>query len=594
MADTDHRLHRKVDEVGDLVVRLGQHVELVSGQVAGVSAAQLDTQNELARLRQEFQAFTQQAVLTANRQLAETRKGTLQDQLDHEFGHHKVVRRAATGLLQSFDVGLVSDDTVRAVSEQLMIQTPRYWLAPALIGLAAWSADDQSLCGRAIDEAFRRSPGKTSLFFSLILRRQQRLQPANRWLRHYLDAANPTALGRDFAVILETVAHGAFGAGGRDLVQAKLAAWTELLHADDAAVSGQIVRWTQEVEAHVGASSAAQFPALAAVSPQWPQLDAALRAAEAHQALIGKYQAMFATEIRPPATIEDAVDDILDRLVSEYDDDELPLRRELDFQEAVLGCNGDLDAAAQKASAESSAREETLDYLTIQSTSALTPERIGVSAATQRVAVAACVPWLCEAHAQFTRKYRSNLPAEVQATFDTSHNFGAAVFKLPPWTGSFTTPMPELEQELARHWDRHTRPFLDSLRYDWRKAAILPSVVMTLAFLLFVVASPGFAVLLALVGGGVWGFTIWQRFTAAERTRRHAESVLRSSKSDSLAQLRHAGAELTDWTTRFTAMDGMEADARTTFAALARAGHGTTPFERRAVAHLDAEARLTS
>jgi hypothetical protein len=583
MTEVDYTLRRKVDEVGGLVLRVEEQIGWVSNQVVGVSAVQQETRNELAQLQHDFMQFARQAELIANRQLAETKKGALQDQLEHQFGHHKVVRRTATGLLQSFDVGLVSEDTVRTVSEQLMIQTPRYWLAPALIGLTAWSADDPSLCNRGIEEAFRRSPSKTSLLFALILRRQGRLHSATRWLRHYLDAANPMALGRDFAVILEAVAHGAFGPAGRDLVQEKLATWGELLNNDEAAIATQVGRWKEEVKAHVGGSSTARFPVLARVSPQWPQLDQALQSADAHRALLTKYQAMLAQEITPSASIEDAVDDILDRLVSEYDNDELPLRRDLDLQEAIIECHGDLDAAAQKAQAESSAREDTLDYLTIQSTSALTPDRIGVSPATQRVAVAACEPWFNEAHAQFSREYRSQLPADVHAHFGARHNFGAAAFNLPPWVGSFTVAMPDLERDLAGHWDKHTVPFLDRLRYDWKKAAIVPSVVISLVFLLFVGASPVFAFFAALIGGGIWALVIRQRFGAAERTRRQTADTLRQWKSDSLAQLRHAGAELTDWSSQFASADGMEQDVRTMFASLKQAGQPAAPFERRAV-----------
>src|SRR5205814_3416103 len=129
------------------------------------------------------------------------------------------VRRSAVGILQAFDVGLISEQTAQTVSEQLMIQAPRYWLAPVLVALAAWSRDEQSLGERAVETAFQRSPAKTSLFMALVLRRQGRYDSAGRWLRHYLAAQDPTALGRDFAVILESIAQGAFGPAGLQLIQ---------------------------------------------------------------------------------------------------------------------------------------------------------------------------------------------------------------------------------------------------------------------------------------------------------------------------------------------------------------------------------------
>src|ERR1035437_7992387 len=147
----DHQLRHKVDMLANLVSRIDDKVDLVNHGVDTVNATQLETRNDLSQLRAEFQSFVMQAERTANVQRAETRLGVIRDQVEHEFGHHKVVRRSPTGIPQAFDVGLVSEKTDREISEQLMVQTPRYWLAPALVGLAAWSGDDQALCTRALE-----------------------------------------------------------------------------------------------------------------------------------------------------------------------------------------------------------------------------------------------------------------------------------------------------------------------------------------------------------------------------------------------------------------------------------------------------------
>ena len=51
--------------------------------------------------------------------------------------------------------------------------------------------------------------------------------------------------------------------------------------------------------------------------------------------------------IQPSDRIEDAVDDILDRLVNHYDAEELPRRRELANLEAIIEHDGDLRAATR-------------------------------------------------------------------------------------------------------------------------------------------------------------------------------------------------------------------------------------------------------
>ncbi|MGP3690418.1 hypothetical protein ACTVZO_37955 [Streptomyces sp. IBSNAI002] len=584
MADIDHHLRRQVSQLSNLVNQLDMHVANVSGQVAGVEATQRDTRDSLQQLRDDFQAFVRSAQLADALQRAETRIGVIQDRIEHEFGHHKVVRRTTVGLLQAFDTGLVSEESVRSVSDELMIQTPRYWLAPALVALAAWSSDDRDLCDRAVTEAFRRSPGRTSLLFALILRRQNRQAAAVRWLLHYLRAQDPTALGREFAVILESVAQGAFGPAGRELLRTVLEEWLEVLLEGEQTVAAQVQRWRAEVAAHMGKSAKTDFPALAAVSPQWPALDYVLCAADVHRALLEKYNRLMSQEDRLTHRVEDLVDDILDRLVSEYDNEELPLRRDLAYNEAVLAHDGDTTAARAAADADATSLEEKLDYLTVQSASALSPAAIGVSAATQRLAVGACHDWFREAHAEFSRDYRTHLPSTVEAVFQTQHNLGAQTFGLPRWTGAFTTPMEQLERSLSDHWDNHVGPFIAGLVPSWRNEVVAPAIVLLLLVLpLAMSVHPGGGLVLTLLAGGIWALVITRGRREAVERQQYAQGVLDRSKADSLLQLRAAGAELVDFETRFRDADAQEPDVRAMIDGLAGAGEGSSPFEARVV-----------
>ncbi|MGW1713063.1 hypothetical protein [Streptomyces sp. NPDC002156] len=583
MSEVDYALHQKVQQVSNLVVRLSEQVGSVSGQVSAVEANQQQTRTELQQLRDEFLAFVRTAQLTANVQRAETRVGVIQDQVDHEFGHHKTVRRTAVGMLQAFDLGLVSEDNVRAVGDQLMLQTPRYWLAPALVALASWSADDRSLCEKAVEEAFRRSPDRTSLFFALVLRRQNRAQAAVRWLRHYLLAQDPAALGREFAVILESIAQGAFGPAGRELLDDTLHGWRDQLMDDDQAQQRQITRWRDEIDSLVLPSASAEFPRLAQVSPQWPQLDSVLGRARAHQVVLDKYRAIMDRDFQPSQRLEDAVDDILDRLVSEYDNEELPLRRDLAFNHAVIDHGGDLDAARRTADADSASYEETLDYLTVQTTAALNPAAIGTSPATQRLSVAACQEWFLQAHAGFTRDYRAAVPPDVQAQFGTAYTVAAQTFHLPPWVGSFTQQLADLEQSLTTHWDHYTRPFIDRFAYPWaKKATPLGLTVLGILVVIGMFSFPA-ALVVAILVGGVWGLILVNGAQAAHRHQDNARRILEAAKQESVHNLRAASAELTDWNAKLRTADAVEPQCRELIQSLRTATQGNSPFDGRTV-----------
>jgi len=583
MADVDYVLRQRVQQVNNLVVQLAEQVGSVSGQVATVQSNQQQTHIELQQLRAQFLEYVNASRLAHEMQMSQTRVGVLQDQIDHEYGHYNAVRHSATGLLQAFDLGLVSPETVQSVSEQLMLQTPRYWLAPALVALACWSDDDRELCEKAVQEAFRRSPDRTSLFFALVLRRQDRQDAAVRWLRHYLIAQDPTALGRSFAVILEAIAQGAFGLAGRELLNDTLAGWREQLMDSADTQQRQIARWREEVDSLTRPSAAAEFPRLAQVSPQWPQLDSVLRRARAHEAVLEKYQAIMEREFQPSERLEDAVDNILDRLVTEYDDEELPLRRELAYNQAVIDSGGDVDEARRAAEADAASYDGTLDYLTVQTTAALNPAAIGTSPATQRLAVAACQEWFLQAHAQFTRDYRAAVPQDVQARYGTSYTVASSTFQLPPWTGSFTQALADLERSLAAHWDRHMQPFIASFAYPWSKKAVPPALVVAAILIIVGSFSFGFALVVAAVVGGVWGLILRNEAQTAARHQENARQILEAAKLESVHHLRATSAELTDWNGKLRSAEAVEPRCRLLIQSLATATQGGSPFEGRTV-----------
>ncbi|MFI2712207.1 hypothetical protein ACH495_18990 [Micromonospora sp. NPDC018662] len=584
-------VQRQLGNLTNAVSQLNRHVHSVGVQVDVIGQEQQATRSDLNDLRLALTRLAEQAERAATLQRAETAIGNLKNDIEHQFGHHKVVRRTTVGMLHSFDLGLVSEETVQAVGEQLMIQTPRYWLAPVLVALAAWAGDDPELCVRAVDEAYRRSPERTSLLMMLVLRRQGRRASAVRWLRHYLDAQDPTALNREFAVILEAIAQGAFGPAALDLVQDRLTAWRRLLLDDEVSTRIQLDRWRREVETHVRPDGIEkEFPRLAATSPQWLPLRDALARAEAHGSLIERYTALLTAEAPSGGRIEDAIDDILDRLVDDYDPDELPLRRKLAAKEAIVAAGGDPAAATRAPQFQGAGLDDTRDYLTIQTESALDPESIGVSAHTQRLAVASCHDWLNQSHAAFTRDYRLTVPATVEVTLDLSGGDCPPGFRPPRWTGAFNRPMDALERSLGAHWDRNAEPFIAGLTFNLGRRIVAPVVVLVLALLILSgVANVGLALLITAAGALVWGLVLKSQADDAVKAQERAGKQIAASKKRSLATLRATEAELTDWMSRFKAADAREAEAQALIADLATAGAPSGRHERRVTDRIDEE-----
>lgn len=554
MAEVDYHLRSEVSQLQRMVAALAGDVETVGHGVAVVGQQTHETKSEVQSLRNRVEAFIDENRKTANVQRAEIRRTSCLQELEKNFKEHDSVRSHAVSVLQGLDTGVVDKDLMSRAVQAGFLRTPSYWLSPALIGLAAWIQHDRDRAEKAVAEAFRRDAAKTSLAYALILRRQGRMSASIAWLSHYLETQDPRELGRDFAVLLESASQGAFGPKAESVVRERMSIWREQLLTDPGMVDEQVRRWRLEIDG-LTPRFAFEYPALKTLSPEAPVLERVLHRASTHARISQKYEAILNAETPKHISVEDAIDDILDRLVSDYDEEELPLRRDLIMAEAIIECDGDLDRAKAQGQLAQDALQETLDYLTIQSSSALRPVSIGVSLATQRVAIGACSAWFARAHQEFSRDYRKDVPADVTAHIQLDAPVASKTFTLPAWSGSISGDMNQAESSLVAHWDANTKPFLDSLVYNPTRDVAFAVVTCVLTLVILGVLNIFVGVFGALVAGGIWWFVIHNRNARAQQNIVTGQKVLAELKAVSIRDLRMAGAQLVDWTTAYKAAD---------------------------------------
>ncbi len=550
---------RQINEVGR---ELSSQVSDVDYKVGSVATDLSVTRDELQQLRADFDQFVKTHERTRLVQLAETRLGTLKSDLEREYGHYGVVRRTSVGILQAFDIGNVRNKTVHEISEELMIQTPKYWLAPALVALAAWSKDDKDLAEKSVQAAFTRDPKKTSLFFALALRRQARLAEATRWLRHYFVSLDPRALTREFAVLLESTAQDGFGADGRQLVLEHLAQWRELLRDEPEIVTAQVQKWRGEILNHRGRIDDSTFNFLSHGSPEWGQVKAGLEHASAHQFVIEKYAGVRDTVTTLSSSVADRLDDLLEILVTEYDPEELPLRREVIYQEAIIEHDGDDARAQQAADLDVAALDETVDALSLQTYTAFRPDLLGVSVASQKVAVGASAEDFATAVGQFTRDYRAKWSDEISVVLDNGHSNYAATYGFGEWKTTTSVPQQKAETKLLNHWDSVMQSYIDERAFSAKQ--VLPQIVAGIAGTLFgfllLGSSTAFAAVVLLATAAVTGFLIYQKKQACDRAVAAAEAALEKAKAVSIDAYRGVSAEWVDAKIVYEEEDAKEAD----------------------------------
>ncbi|HMR47863.1 MAG TPA: hypothetical protein PKE40_01210 [Arachnia sp.] len=552
-------IHRSIQEMGAQVVRtLGTQIDGVRTQVGTVSHDVQTTRAQLVALRDEFQAYVAEAGRVAHVQQSQVKVVDLKAQLDREFGHYNVVRRTSVGLLQAFDVGNISDEIATSISEELMLQTPRYWLAPALVALAAWSHDREDMAERSVREAFNRDRHKTSLFFALVLRRQGRLSGSVRWLRHYVASLDPSALTREFAIILEASSYQAFGPEGEQLLSKKLSQWSSELRDRPGTEDEQVQRWFDEIRSHQLSVAANEYPTLRSVSGDWLRWKTQLEAASALPEVLVKYEKVRDFEAQIPSSLEDLLDDILDSLVSEYDEEELPLRREVIYHEAVIDEHGDLDRAQAKADLLHQAVQETNDVVSLQTMGAISPELVGVSVQTQRVAIGVSQQDFRSAVGRYSAAYRSAALQDAALTFTSDHSSTASQYGFDKVSFPASLGEERSTSMLRAAWDKTMAGHIQKARFDnkyYVKPAAIAAAVVVVLFLLDPIIG-----LLALAASAV---VVWylgdQKRKAAEQEVQALENAREEGYRRSVQLLHQATAELADVRVLYNELDAYEA-----------------------------------
>lgn len=208
---------------------LQRNIELLESDVGTVNENVKVVYSELEALAREFHDFVSVQVRANAKSNAQQRLIQIRQEIEKKYGHYDIVRRTTTGILQADDLGIVKKDTITNATEELIISTPGYWLAPALVALAAWINDQPELADRALKEAIKRNDEKTSLFFALICRRADRKQASLKWTQRYLANQDEQNLDRKTVIILDAFASGLLGADSEGVVSRQMGDWLEHL-----------------------------------------------------------------------------------------------------------------------------------------------------------------------------------------------------------------------------------------------------------------------------------------------------------------------------------------------------------------------------
>lgn len=398
------KIENRLDVLSNATVDLSNRMGSVESTVNTIN-------NELAQLRQDFQVLMFRQQRDAALQRAATELVRVRQEIEDQFGNYKIVRDTMLGVLQATDAALVKQTTISRVSEELMLSTPKYWLAPCLVAVAAWIGNDRDLAERAIKEAMKRDEEKTAITMALICRRNKKTDTCYEWLGIYFENQDPRTFNEgDFAYI-DAYVNGVFGPDEKHRCDGYIEKWMDEIRSSDAAYEEKQAEMWKNYCTKFSGNCDEMYPDLKAVSPDYEKIDNYISRIDA----ISPIQENF-TKINDAfvdqETLKKEIDRNLIELISKYDEDEMELRNDEKYFLAVKEHAGDEEAARQMFNASVSENRNKVRNL-IEQMYEVVNKTEGVTTSQKKTAISFIHSDINNGFDKFVKEHKESFPESI-------------------------------------------------------------------------------------------------------------------------------------------------------------------------------------
>lgn len=476
MADIHVDLSGVERRISSLESTLHSDMAEVKGEVAAVSAQVTATQAQLAKLQKDFQDMIEEQRKTAALEQASTELVTVRQEMEKKFGNYRKVRNSMLGILQATDAALVRKVTVSQVSEELMISTPDYWLAPVLVALAAWIGNNRDLADRAIREAVKRDNEHTSLVMALICRRNNRTQTCYEWLARYFAAHDAYSFEEDDMVYIDAYINGIFGKDERHMCDDFIGRWiNEIKGRNSNFEKDQEETWKTYFNRY-NVNEAEKYPALYENVKEFGYIDSYLGRIDAIGNITDNFKNIDQAYVDQDA-LREAVDKQLIKLVSADDKAERSLRVQEEYLLAVKACQGDVVKAREIVNKQRQEKQQKTMDLVSQLTHTITDGK-NVLPSAKKTAVSFLGSYINQGFDNYIQEKKSLFPTQIS-------------IKIDDWTGKITdgSNQDALEREYTSYLSAKREKEMAAVEKayspkPWRIGAIIMTV-LTFIFIVF-------------------------------------------------------------------------------------------------------------
>lgn len=440
---------------------LSGDISSLSSQVSrmdkSLSSEMKSLREDLDKLNVDFKRMMEDQKKANSMQQAVTELVRVRQEINQRYNNYSVVRETMIGVLQATDVALVKKETISRVSEELMLSTPSYWLAPCLVAVAAWISNDRDLADRAIREAIKRDEEKTALAMALICRRNNRIDTCYEWLSIYFSKQKATSITEETFTYIDAYVNGIFGPDRKHVCSGYISKWIDEIRGNRSDFeASQEKKWAEYCETFKVINN----------NP-YPDLNNAVRESKAindslatiqsfpkiHDVFRGINEAYIDEEV-----LKATIDEKLIQLISNYDKIEISIRREEEYLTLVKAYNGDEERAkGEMVVREAQRQQKKLDFIE-QMSNEITTSKSAVPSK-RKTAVTFLSNYINRGYEQYVTSSLINFPSEVNVTVDQWSGKSTDGSEFVELSMDYEKTMDELRQkELSRAMVSDSKP----------------------------------------------------------------------------------------------------------------------------------------
>lgn len=394
-------LEKKLDRLVEATSRLAESNRKTSERMDGLELEMKDLVKRYGELLEEQRR-------NARLQFATTELVAVRQELEQKYGDNYNVRKTMVGVLQATDAKIVRQQTIKELTEKLMVTTPNYWLAPCLIAVSAWIGNDKDLAERAIKVAMDMDAEQTAITMALICRRNGRTETCYEWLSVYFSLQ--TAFKFTDVTFNYVVAYlnGVFGPDEKGKCKDYVNKWlTDIKNRRVNFDTEQQEEWYNYFDKNYKCDVKDSCETLSSICSNYSQIKEYAGRVYSVERIVSKFRHIEESEI-DQTELKRSIDENLLNLVKSYAKDEGPLRREEKRLTLVKYYKGDEEAADRQIAKEEEERMAKVVDMIQQMTNALTDEQAALP--NQKMAVGFLGDYINEGFGRYISDSRDTFP----------------------------------------------------------------------------------------------------------------------------------------------------------------------------------------